>query len=129
MDITTTHRSHWVDSTGRRYASQWKGGKKIHSRHPIHGLQPILNLDEVREFVRLGRIHLPGSPSVPDGGNVAVWYMQRLLDYPKTQSAHTISEICGELTDSIPIYAEQWRAPFVAMRELWPAVETVTDET
>ena len=117
MDITTTHRSHWVAADGTRHAMQRKNWRKRTD------LQPVLNLDEVRDYVALGLVHLPGDASTPDGTNIAVWSMRQLLDSPKTQSRHMVAEICGELTDSIPIYNEQWRARFVAMREKYPAVE------
>lgn len=135
MQTTTTYRSHWVDASGRRHARLGVFG------HPRGRLTPVLNLDEVHAWLALAtsdemrRLGFPGG-SDHDGCAVA---MRRLLDAVSAGGAdavrdpdHAVSALCAELTDDVPRYHQQgdvdWRTPFVAMRERWPAPATLACE-
>jgi hypothetical protein len=134
IETTTTHRTHWVEpGTGLRYETLWARGED--GRHfKREGLRPVLNLDEVREYVALGLEHLPPDPSVPPialplpGGAIyvgaanSVWYAHQVLTGAGSgRTEHVLTKMAEELTDDVPRYHEQWRAPFVASRERFAA--------
>jgi len=117
---TTEFRSHWIDSAGRCYAQ----------RHPYRaGLQPVINLDEVRAWLTLStsremrRIGFPGGDD-----DSRVFYARQFLreDQHETEVERLAPPICEELTDDVQRYSilpNDWRTPFVAMRERWPLPE------
>lgn len=142
IDTTTQYRTHWVEpATGIRYDSQWMTGPdgNLHKRD---GLRPVINMDEVRAYVGLGILHLPGDASVPEltikygtePGPVmyykaqvatSVWYANLVLTGEGVgRTDHVLVQMAAELTDDVPRYAEQWRAPFVANRERFAAPPT-----
>lgn len=126
IETTTAYRTHWIEPvTGVRYQQ----------RDARHGLRPVLNLDEVREYVRLGLEHLPEDPSVPPlvlpvpGGSLYIgvaastWYAHQVITGTGTgRTEHVLTQMAIELTDDVPRYAEQWRAPFVASRERFASI-------
>lgn len=113
MLTATEFRSHWIDSAGRCYA-QYHGG-----------LQPVINLDEVRAWVALatsGAMRRIGFPGGED--DAAVFHLRQVIERGATTDDHLAAETGRELTDDVPCYAQQsgadWRTPFVQMRERWP---------
>jgi len=121
MDVTTEYRSHWVAADGSKHATSYVNPPD--GKTPWTGsarrtdLQPVLNIAELREYIELSVKHLPGGAN-----NSAVWYARQIVERPKLATNHLVTEMCRELTELIPLYHEQWRAPFVAMRERHKAV-------
>lgn len=112
MDITTKFRSHWVAADGSRHATR-RGANGA----PRLDLQPILNLDEVLAYADLGdRI-------LPQAGFTSQWFARQVLKYPKAYEPWQIAKLTEELTDDIPHYHEQWRKPFIELRNRWPGVD------
>lgn len=118
MLTTTEFRSHWQDSSGRCYAR----------RHPFTTaqLRPVINLDEVSAWLALStsnemlRIGFPGGTD-----DACVFYAYRFLraDLHEDERNRLAPLICEELTDDVPRYSQardDWRTPFVQMRERWP---------
>lgn len=115
MQTTTEFRSHWIDSAGRRYAR----------RYPYHTgqLWPVINLDEVRAWITLATSSDMRARGFPGGDDdAAVFYMRQFVrpDQHPNEVERLAPKICEEFTEDIPVYAHQWRDPFVAMRERWP---------
>lgn len=129
---TDSYRTHWIEPiSGVRYETRWATSEDGRP-YLRDGLQPVLNLAEVREYVSIGIEHLPADPSVPPlelplpGGAVlytgvatSVWYAHQVLIGNGTE--HVLVQLAAELTDDVPRYHEQWRAPFVASRESFAA--------
>lgn len=99
---TTEYRTHWIDTAGRRYEQ----------RHPFRaGLIPVINLDEVRGWIDLS----------PDS-DPRVFYARQFLrpGQDPTECDRLAPLIAEELTDDVPRYREDIRAPYITMRERWP---------
>lgn len=119
MLTTTEFRSHWIDSAGRAYAQH----------HPFvyeGQLTPVLNLDEVSAWLALSTSNEMRSIGFPGGDNDArVFYARQFLrpDQHQDERERLAPLICEELTDEVPRYSharDDWRTPFVQMRERWP---------
>lgn len=122
MHTTTTYRSHWIDTAGRCYAQ----------RRPFttSQLSPVLNLDEVRAWLEIStsdQMLRRGFPGHDD--DARIWYTRQFLaaDAHPSEVERLAPLICEELTDDVPLYhqrhgmvSEDWRTPFVEMRERWP---------
>lgn len=131
IETTDSYRTHWIQPiTGIRYETRWARGPDgcLYKRE---GLRPVINLDEVREYVRIGLEHLPADESVPPiefripggvvmfvGAATSVWYAHQVLTGTGSgRTEHVLVQMAAELTDDVPLYQETWRAPFVDNRE------------
>lgn len=103
--ITTKYRTHWTDAAGRRYE---------HRRPFATGLIPVINDDEVRAWIELSHER--------DG---RVFYAREFLrdDQHETELDRLAPLIAEELTDDVPRYRNDLRAPYLEMRERWPLPE------
>lgn len=103
MLTTTGHRTHWIDSHGRRYAQL----------RPFTGrLQPVINLDEMRAWADLGR----------DDTDGRLFYARQFLrdDCHPAERERLAPHIAEELTDDVPRYHDGIRAAYIASRDRWP---------
>lgn len=106
MDITTEFRSHWVAADGKHHAV--RAGRD---------LQPIVNLDEMLAYADLGDKILPSE------GMTSQFYARKLVEAPRSLDQRQITLLVEELTDWIPLYHAQWRAPMIELRNRWPGFD------
>lgn len=111
MDITKLYRSHWVAADGTRYATQ--NGPDGAVRYDLH---PIVNIAEMRAYADLGDRLLPRD------GLTSQWCARRVADCIE-RGDFAVRATVAELTDCIPRYRPQWRAPFIMLRNMWPGVD------
>lgn len=118
MDITTEFRSHWVAADGTRHASRLVIADPATPWHRTirYDLYPIANIEELRAYADLGDLILPQS------GFTSQWAARRIIE-GADRSDHIVREMVRELTDDVPHYHEQWRAPFIEIRNRWPGVD------
>lgn len=118
MLTTTEYRTHWIDSAGRRY-------EQLHP-YAAAQLRPVLNIDEVRAWLALGRSEQMRRLAFPSYDDSRAFYVEQFLrdDLHESERERLAPLIATELTDDVPRYAQgggrDWRTPFVAMRERWP---------
>lgn len=136
IETTTEYRTHWIEpATSLRYETRW-GTTPDGALFFRNGLKPVINLDEVRDYVLTGLEHLPIDLSVPPisltvrtgvvlviGAATSVYYANQVLT-GSGRTEHVITRLAAELTDDVPRYHEQCRAPFVACRDRFAAPPT-----
>lgn len=112
MLLTTEYRSHYIDDKGSVYDRRPTG---------MTGLTPVINLDEVREWLALATSDDLRALGFPGGGQEpAVHYLRLVTERGAETDDHLAHETAREICDDVPVYVHYWRAPFVAMRERRP---------